>query len=238
MPTENRQLQTANHKERPILFSTPMVQALLEGRKTQTRRVVKYPAEEYLLAGLLTDYSVRFIPEPAFNHLPYKYVKCPYGKPGDLLWVRESFCFNRFDWKDLLARGSKAGISFKADQLSKNKLLKWKPSIHMPKAAARIWLRVTEVRVERLQEITEADAKAEGVENIMGTHYSPAYANYSETANDCPYFINPRHSFNSLWQSIHGPESWQANPWVWVVSFEVVSTTGKPEFSPKMQTRL
>lgn len=211
-------------KEKPILFSTPMVQAILDGRKTQTRRIVKnIPAEAEnnteLLQILISGW-----------HSKYGSIFCPYGKPGDVLWVRET-------WKSLgFSQDTNAMLISYKDGASKwvrvqgeKKLFaqnKWKPSIHMPKDAARIWLKNNKVRVERLHDISDEDAIKEGVEFIPGfatqnwKDYSDKYA---------PPFISPQHSFISLWDSINGEESWDENPWVWVVEFEVLSTTGKPE---------
>lgn len=173
-------------KERPIIFSTPMVQAILQGRKTQTRRVVKRP-----------EVSMQ---------------KCPYGQPGDVLWVRESFY-----------PATNTPFIYKADGWVGDNT--WKPSIHMPKDAARIWLKLTDVKVERLQDIAEADAIAEGIE-IIDQEGQKVYRRY-----DGYYTVTPSAyvSYWSLWASINGEESWLANPWVWVLSFEVLSTTGRKE---------
>ena len=205
-------------KERPILFSTDMVQALLEGRKTQTRRIIK-PQPLKLLEISNDDGFNR----PVFEYYRFDSPekgwsvvapKCPYGWPGDVLWVRESFTAKRYDWQDLLSRGSRMGITYKADNHYPDKPLKWKPSIHMPKKAARIWLKVTDVRVERVQDITEEDGKDEG---------SPLELSPCNWHHHYDWFKN-------LWNKINGDESWKANPWVWVVDFEVLSTTGKPDF--------
>lgn len=172
-------------KERPILFSGPMVRAILEGRKTQTRRVVKpQPAH---IAGIGTVLNIDTITGKA----------CPYGKPGDRLWVRET-------WDGVRLDGGGALVSYRADG---DKPVtddgRWHPSIHMPRWASRITLEVVSVRVERLQEISEEDAMAEGValaENYRG----------------------PVAHFASLWEQINGLGSWNANPWVWVVEFRRV----------------
>lgn len=215
-------------KEIPIPFSTQMVQAILASRKTQTRRVVKPQT------AILTDQMARMLgvqPPVDQNH---PVIKCPYGKPGDLLWVRETWAqdFEEIqiaggDWSNSYLNAT-GGYLYKADGVEfapvDSKVFgKWKPSIHMPKAAARILLQVTDVRVERLQDISEDDAKAEGV-HFNGTFYQNYLA-----ANDweCTHRCAIK-SFQSLWKSINGAESWDANPWVWVVSFKVLSTTGKP----------
>jgi hypothetical protein len=189
--------------EHPILFSTPMVQAILAGRKTMTRRIFKdHPR---LSSEDLSNINIK----EWFKDFPdYLGSFCAYGKNGDLLWVREAFQHDGYGYL------YKSYNSKLAD--------KWKPSIHMPKVAALIWLRVTDISVERLKEISEDDAKSEGVE-INGR----SWKDYFDKTNDygCGDAVS---SFRSLWESINGKESWEANPWVWVISFEVVSTTGKP----------
>jgi hypothetical protein len=210
-------------KERPILFSTPMVQAILQGRKTQTRRIVKpQPTVNngtWRLETKALTQSVN-IPPDQWHKLPFGLIS-PYGEIGDALWVRETWAPAFGDY------------AYKADYsdftLSKpqNKGL-WKPSIHMPKAAARIWLRITDVRVERLQDISDADAIAEGIELVdqVGQQVYKRYDGYNTVTSQ------PAVSYWSLWEAIHGEESWQENPWVWVLSFEVVSTTGRKEANP------
>ena len=204
-------------KQRPILFSTPMVQAILAGRKTMTRRIVKHEIDSRGLRA--TD-----VP---FEDFHGKEVKCPYGKIGDVLWVRETWA--RAIGSEELTTSEKATaveislerfIVFKADSKEEThpehpewgKKL-WKPSIHMPKDAARIWLRITGVRVERLWDISEQDAKAEGVfkTNAVNEWY------YMENVYNTD---SPLIAFERLWQSINGEQSWTDNPWVWVVEFE------------------
>lgn len=176
-------------KQRPILFSIPMVEAILEGRKTQTRRIAKLqPFEGEYYMQIATDEFV-YVSKNAYSG-PYQ---CPFGKVGDILWVRETWgvCSN-------LPLGT--GYIYKADDYPKYmEPCKWKPSIHMPKDACRIFLKITDVRVERLQDISDEDAKAEGVKTEYGSY---------------------RHGFIQLWKSINGEESWNANPWVWVIEFE------------------
>lgn len=170
---------------KPILFSTPMVQAILENRKTMTRRVIK------LTGKWVESFD---LPKPKYE-------------PGDILWVRETWC-------DVFGR-----LEYRAD-FSESKLLdriarygkvisKWRPSIFMPKEAARLYLRVTDVRVERLQDITEEDAKAEGIE--------PRFSIQDQFSSDIA-----RLRFSELWDDINGGRGywWYTNPWVWVYSFE------------------
>lgn len=205
--------------ERPILFSTDMVQALLAGRKTQTRRTNSL---SFVNESPETWTCEKVEKEPAFfffNKEEEDYmveIKCPYGKPGDLLWVRENFCF-----ADSFENGKEVRTySYQATPLTKLKV-KWKPSIHMPKKAARIWLKVTNVRVERLHDISKRDSLAEGVFEI---EKDEAYTDYMKQAGA---YSGPIGSFLSLWESINGLDSVLANPWVWVIDFKVVSTTGR-----------
>lgn len=215
--------------EHPILFSTPMVQANLEGRKTMTRRIIKIAPEskpmfqDDEMMNNAIGYS--FLEPDQFEKPDYEkmitLIKCQYGQPGDLLWVRESFAL--IDHPELKYR-------YKADHLNP-KSVNWKPSIHMPKAAARIWLQVEEIRVERLNDISEEDAIAEGITSyfdkmVSGTRftYQPGQLSNSYTA---------KREFEKLWCKINGEESWEANPWVWVVKYKVVSTTGKPNSIPQ-----
>jgi len=203
-------------KERPIIYSTPMVQALLDDKKTMTRRIFKDDPKLQFDANI--DLSTWFK-----EHYEYIMSFCTYGKPGDVLYVRESFSY--YDG---------VGFNYKAD-FKAPECFKWKPSIHMPKAAARIWLQITDVRVERLQEISEPDAKAEGVERkamseVFKCRTLYKYKDYiftkSELIPDAFNYLSPVNSFKSLWTLINGANSWADNPWVWVISFKVLSKTG------------
>lgn len=170
----------------PILFSTPMVQAILDERKTQTRRIVK----EQILG----------IARPGEH-------KCPYGQPGDVLWVRETFQ----TWR--LGYIHKATWS---TELPEN--IKWKPGIHMPKEACRLFLEIVSVRVERLQDISEQDAISEGVKSTyVHLFQEERYKDYHLDVDG--EFRNPVTSFKTLWESINGEDSWESNPWVWVIEF-------------------
>lgn len=167
--------------ERPILFNGEMVRAILEGRKTQTRRVVKQ-------LDLIQDTD-----PPAFRDAYGDWhptvSRSPYGQPGDRLWVRETWSLHDTDNPAYKAGASEGELEY----------YRWHPSIHMPRKFSRITLEVTGVRVERVQEITPEDAKAEGIEHL--------YA--------------PRNAFANLWNSINAKRgySWESNPWVWVVDF-------------------
>lgn len=199
-------------KERPILFSGPMVRAILEGRKTQTRRACKPYLQCYDTVSCdskKTDFDFHF--RDGIGQL----IQCPYGKPGDRLWVREAFVPNYFDGGRM---GYKADWNETAAEYCPEP--KWKPSIHMPRAASRILLEITDVRVERLQEISEEDALAEGV--LENPNQDSLYDFWHYGGSGCWGEFNAVGSFNSLWESINGPESWEANPWVWVVNFKTV----------------
>lgn len=214
-------------KERPILFSAPMIRAILAGNKTQTRRIVK---------GYEPDYSigVKAVPsdlsamrsDPDFHFIN----KCPYGQVGDQLWVREAW-----RWNDGTECGCSefcthtgTGYEYRASGAGDIDT-KWKPSIHMPRLASRIQLEITGIRVERLNDISEADAIAEGIENIGKV--IDCWKNYeadhefrdAEGRQKAGIAFNTAvPSFASLWQSINGAGSWDANPWVWAISFKRV----------------
>jgi hypothetical protein len=215
-------------REKPIIFSTEMVRAILDGRKTMTRRICKDIAGYDFKWGLDKEpyignykifaktesgkwdwvtlenqwlYDLQTAVDDNRTHL----LKCPYGQPGDRLWVRET-------WADNIP-GCPNGITYKADHIDPKgdgpaNPIKWKPSIHMPKAAARIWLEVTNVRGERLREITEEDAIAEGIRIGIG---------------GMPYF-SCREAFAALWNSLNAKRGygWEQNPWAWVVEFRRV----------------
>lgn len=185
-------------KERPILFSAPMVRALLDGRKTQTRRIAKVTSDG-CKEGFITPLA-GFVPRSIEHHISY----CPYGKPGDRLWVRESTYEDNF--------GSESYARYSADDKLSNHAWWYSretcPSIHMPRSASRILLEVTNVSIERLQDISEDDAFDEGAMPLN------KYRNKFEL----PY----QSGFHNLWESINGHGSWDLNPWVWVVAFKVL----------------
>jgi len=234
-------------KERPILFSGEMVRAILDGRKTQTRRKMKprppsgVPSVVHC-EPLNADFN-RFafwIPEddsPVFLSKPIPgarhfkmcsgltgnvklagkktcHWKCPYGVPGDRLWVKETWL-----------RGDLGSVFYREDFVSgiyqghSPNFTNWKSSIHMPRSAARITLEITNIRVERLHAIGEDDAKAEGVQwdgdyFLGGVHEVKGTQKCWATARD---------AFKAIWQSINRPGSWEKNPWVWVVEFKRIA---------------
>jgi hypothetical protein len=186
-------------RERPIIFNTPMVKAILEGRKTQTRRVVKIP-DWWECHFNYSKNNTQLISRDG-GKLYY----CPYGQARDLLYVRETFALVGFYEKPV----------FKADRI-KSPIggfhFKWKPSIHMPKEYARIWLEITDIGVERLQDIDEIDAEAEGI--------------FVDALHDLKSFMYPhREYFKMLWDSTTKKHPWESNPWVWVIEFKKTGTT-------------
>ncbi|MAG64631.1 MAG: hypothetical protein CMK74_01975 [Pseudomonadales bacterium] len=213
-------------KERPILFSGAMVRAILDGRKTVTRRVVKpQPANDWRFTGGYGRITSKHPHKDKFGvfirrgeHTDFTEVDiipCPYGQPGDHLWVRET-CFINGP-----SKGSE--VIYKADPLpnweGEETDIRWRPSIHMPRWASRIQLEITAVRVERLQEISEEQAQAEGIERDgkMPTLWKRGPLHGDQNLVHVTNF--PKLAFRSIWEAINGPESWGANPWVWVVEF-------------------
>lgn len=197
-------------KERPILFSAPMVRALLDGSKTQTRRVVK-PQPPHDLQHRSVDAPDAFVAEGehtwwAGNHTQgiYHSARCPYGQPGDRLWVREAWAPKAIDPECTVAAYRATDDECKGP---------WTPSIHMPRWASRLDLEITGVRVERLQDISEADAIAEGIERREDACGS--WKHYGDTGMS----VDAIGSYRSLWERINGDESWKSDPWVWVVEF-------------------
>jgi hypothetical protein len=203
-------------KERPILFSGQMVRAILEGRKTQTRRIVKpQPTKDYVTLMPLSGELVGVTKHggPIDNR---GWLHCPYGKPGDRLWVRETWGKVHYEGVD-----ESPTIFYRADERDqeRDELTRWRPSIHMPRWASRINLEVVSVRVERLQDISEEDAMSEGIESWEERGVDDAQDYYRDYVTG-GHVYNAKDSFRSLWQSINGPGSWEANPWVWVVEFK------------------
>lgn len=239
-------MQATERRERPILFSGEMVRAILDGRKSQFREVVKpqpddddiyftsehVKSQDYMAVdgevkrgGILHICGNVPDPEPSFV------LTCPYGKPGDLLWVRETWRLGRIngasipnaefatiqfkagwgvlpyrrDWREFYVDLLGSESSWESSETG-NLWGRWRPSIHMPRWASRITLEVTDVRVERVQSISESDALADG-----GWVY-----------RDCPIHKAPERSFSQLWDSLNAKRgySWDSNPYVWVVEFK------------------
>lgn len=219
-------------KAKPILFSGSMVRALLAGTKTQTRRIVAgyeirgphnpYPTFDwYKNSRWVAAHRGHFTKFTSTNAS----LLCPYGKPGDYLWVRET-------WGkvaspppgriDRCVRGPDGwGATWRECWQGNPSGYKWRPSIHMPRWASRLTLCIADVRVERLQEISEEDAIAEGIERADDFFGCPCWKCYGADA-DAVAPDDPIGSYESLWESIHGTNSWQENPWVWVIKFTVI----------------
>jgi hypothetical protein len=194
--------------DRPILFNDAMVRAILSGAKTQTRRPVKpQPGVGARLVGACVDPAQFFVDEDC------EFYRCPFGVPGDRLWVREAHAVTSHhppdDYPHIFYRADGAAhqhdgrsVCDTPDSSAYQHTGKWTPSIHMPRWASRLTLRVTDVRVERVQDITETEASLEGFREGAG-----------------PFNGSAKHTFAEAWP-YKGAESWTANPWVWVVSFE------------------
>lgn len=211
-------------KVKPILFSTPMVQALLDCRKTQTRRVIKSKHESGLfsvsrrvLNGQITGItSLDWDERPKNDCTNDIQPKC---QAGDILWVRETWqqTFNpKTNIWDYIYKAD-GGVWFDEEGPTK-----WKPSIFMPRAAARIFLEVTEVKVELLNDISEDDAAAEGVLYEPSISGGVGYFDYSGSGPKGYNFDSARDSFKALWESINGPKSWGVNPYVFAYTFKQV----------------
>ncbi|HBR1513908.1 TPA: hypothetical protein L9L67_003435 [Klebsiella quasipneumoniae subsp. quasipneumoniae] len=220
-------------KERGMIFNGEMVRAILDGRKTQTRRIMTVQSES-------SEFGLRYIAESSLAKEVGMYFwsqsdacgmkarskpfACPYGKPGDRIWVREAFrvhsratdvatlvykASERNSWTEQTHRVPVAFCNKPATPE------KWTPSLHMPRWASRILLEITDVRVERLNAISQEDAQAEGMEL---TGWRPTYSDPDSGGK----VMTPYDNFAELWSSIYGDESWKANPWVWVISFKRV----------------
>lgn len=256
--------------EHPILFQGEMVQANLQDRKTQTRRLVK----DELLQNNQDENLQEFL------ELTMK--SCPYGMPGDLLWVKETTKVGAwndeeykvaFDYRaspelkktpwvefqnidefeklhvkiheKLMSRGVEPSEFDDVDEKvfyhwePGESPLPWTPSMHMLKVASRIWAMIEEIRVERVQDISEEDAKAEGIQTLFkpeSEYYDPnTFLNYTwhgvggdDSISGYSGAENAKESFQGLWYKINGADSWNSNPWVWVIQYRILSKTGKP----------
>ena len=258
-------------KETPILYKPRSVRTTLDGIKTQTRRIMN-PQPLGSFVGYTDDlgypasrgnFYAGFQREGAISA---GYEKCPYGTPGDLLWVKEpwrpyAWGQDGDDWvieykdgqtqhighlyeehNDVHAEKTQEFWNKICDELNGkgvypekdsvmypegvHKHLSWRSPLFMPKRAARIWLRINDIRVERLQDISKEDVVREG---ILRPDYE--FAKRAGTYTEEKETIQLRDFFADLWVSINGQKSWDTNPWVWVIEFEVISTTGKPEIA-------
>ncbi|MBZ1588058.1 hypothetical protein KFB51_20605 [Klebsiella pneumoniae] len=243
-------------KERGMIFNSEMVRAILDGRKTQTRRIMKVQPESNLLGLLLITDSTKHSDIGKYhwaesnatgNHVRSKLFSSPFGAVGERIWVRETWatlgnedgCY--VDWEDNLCKGDERSAariyrasceqrpgdyglwSIPDDAYWKPHTKEhkfegaWRPSIHMPRWASRILLEITDVRVERLNAISEEDARAEGI--IDGGCLNCGEPEPCGCANPEP---DATDAFAYLWQSIYGQDNWNANPWVWVIEFKRV----------------
>ena len=208
-------MNEAMKKERPILFSAPMVRALLAGTKTQTRRIVKQRKDRQLGCYLAPC-------ELAGEVNAGKFDNCPYGHPGDRLWVRESFQPLLADGVEYADSNWETGAGYQINYPASGGAVEYidmddniksgsKPSIHMPRWACRILLEIVSVRIEKLQTTSEADAEAEGVD-------------FLRHVPDADETLTAAQLYACLWDSINGDGSWDTNPWVWVVEFKRIES--------------
>ncbi|WP_396266899.1 hypothetical protein [Klebsiella pneumoniae] len=203
-------------KERGMIFNGEMVRALLDGRKTQTRRPIKWKQTRFTEIGEREDGSKWPWSEDA-EHACDFWHPCPFGAVGDRIWVRETWAEAGASAPDL--KLYRANYPEHVPSIYENvppaEEIRWTPSIHMPRTASRILLEITDVRVERLNSISQEDAQAEGLEL---TGWRPTYSDPDSGGE----VMTPYDNFAELWSSIYGDESWQANPWVWVIEFKRV----------------
>jgi hypothetical protein len=233
-------------KTYPILFSTEMVQAILDGRKTQTRRVVKpQPAETRAKDKHVIEVDAYCTGAPKSGMAYYwkdggvwnssERFKCKYGYVGDVLWVREEHLITFSDDRKWITVEFKDGTTVKyyykdislnlLNRLYKRKTIgKWQRARFLPKELARLFLKNVHTRAERLHDIDEEDSELEGVKKFFHSLFQEhRYRDYLDAESQ---WRSAKSSFESLWISINGEESWEANPWVWVIEFE---RTVKPE---------
>lgn len=201
-------------KERPIIFNSDMVRAILDGRKTQTRRPVKFPKNNCKFPFHSVENTTFKDKQVWTFHTGEEFlpIKSAFGQPGDRLWVRETFKVTRFSGAPAITYKADNALILEKIPFSDSSLFinfadKWKPSIHMPRWASRITLEITHVRVERVMDISEEDIKAEGI-------------------NDNQHIIDKvpslKDSFHFLWDSIY-QDGWKRNDWVWVIEFKALT---------------
>ncbi len=237
--------------ERGMIFNAEMVRAILDGRKTQTRRIMKLqpkpsksrPGDFWFSSKKLE--SMVHVSDLAPGNSPiadyHLFIQehcCPFGAVGDRIWVRETFTGHYLDddqIQDIKDGRDKASslCEYRADYPDGYQAADgWTPSIHMPRWASRILLEITDVRVERLNAISEEDAQREGVhtevwdQTVVARNYAAIDEFFQFWSEDMPHYVEMnqlyRSSFRSLWESIYGAENWQANGWVWVIEFKRV----------------
>ncbi|EMM8868934.1 TPA: hypothetical protein R1870_001239 [Klebsiella oxytoca] len=228
-------------KERGMIFNAEMVRAILDGRKTQTRRPVKFPVHDKNLGCELAGNEL------AGELSAGNYLNSAFGKPDDRIWVRETWGvvsheldedgriqpwtpdrpataihempFGNGYYSGHAIYAADGDFTWGDDDGYEDGRSCWKPSIHMPKTASRILLEITDVRVERLNAISQEDAQAEG---MALTGWRPTYSDPDSGGE----VWTPYDNFAQLWESIYGADSWKFNPWVWVIEFKVVNCGG------------
>ncbi len=194
-------------KERPIIMQAESVRGILDGRKTQTRMIVKLPAVDMLTGCEVAGCELRSVFDQGD-------IRCPYGIPCDRLWVKETFFVGD-------------GMSYRADEEMPRSAramgCRWNPSLCMPRLASRITLEITDVRVQRVQEISEEDAVAEGVRSSTGSGLIDGVTVYHMTTNS-GYSQFAAHAYHDLWDSINAKRGfpWASNPWVWAITFKMI----------------
>lgn len=218
-------------RERGIPFSGPLIAPTMDGCKTETRRLkglnrINESPDEWKLTGMTGDRGAALFQR--VDNLSPEYVCCPYGRPGDRLWVRETWALCEKNGGHVIYRAEGDGFStcHPVHPRTGERDWRWHPSIHMPRKYSRITLEITDVRVERVQEISEEDALAEGIvrevrESGLGHGGLPGYR-WGENE----YAGTARHAFELLWDSINAKRGygWDLNPWVWALSFRVVTS--------------
>jgi hypothetical protein len=199
---EEQRSAIAETRDYPILFDTEMVQSILSGTKTETRRLFKSPLSKAMEpAQEIWHNGGKWIARLKNGQCNIYTILCPWGKPGDYLWVKETFTYDLFGRNVYRAsQGDTEGVGRKFD---------WTPSIHMPKTKARLWLQITEIKAQRVQSVTDEEARQEGV--------TPAKIyGFGEIGQS-----NFREGFFAKWISIYGIESYYENPWVWAIKFNL-----------------
>lgn len=219
--------------ERGMIFNGEMVRAILDGRKTQTRRIMKVQPQpsksrqgDFWFSSKKLESMVHVSDLAPGNspiadcHLFFQEHCCPFGTVGDRIWVRETWAEAGAGAPDLkLYRANyPAHVPSHYENVPPAEDIRWTPSIHMPRWASRILLEITDVRVERLNSISEEDCWAEGIEAVDGLFENTEIIDMALKIGCC--FEDSKPMFALLWQSIYGADSWQANPWVWVVEFK------------------
>ncbi|EOJ3027456.1 hypothetical protein ACM2RR_002198 [Klebsiella pneumoniae] len=220
-------------REKGLIFNSEMVRAILDGRKTQTRRPIKWKQTRFTEIGEREDGSKWPWSEDA-EHACDFWHPCPFGDVGDRIWVRETWAEAGASAPDLkLYRANyPEHVPSHYENVPPEDEIRWTPSIHMPRRASRILLEITDVRVERLNAISEEGAQREGVhtevwdQTVVARNYAARDEFFQFWSEDMPHYVEMnqlyRSSFRSLWESIYGAENWLATPWVWVIEFKRV----------------